>query len=277
MRIGACVAIESIASAKKAGFDFVELSAMELRRMEEREVELLAERLRQLSVPALAVNMYCDETLFTVNSDPDQEAVMGYAEGICRKMHILGMDRLGIGAPSCRRAEESTGMAAAEKRLLDVYTWSAQTARKYDITVLIEPVNHYFCNVVNTVGDAERLLTEASCDHLRLLVDFCHAALQKEKEEDLIAALAGAAHVHVGHQNTENMGRDYLRDRDESELTRQMKMLVQAGYRGDISMEAGGKDHVEDGLAASAAVLKRCRSEVVGCGRTVGTFLKACE
>jgi sugar phosphate isomerase/epimerase len=68
-------------------------------------------------------------------------------------------------------------------------------ARKYGVPLLLEPLNRYETNLVNTVADGVRLLAALSTDNVKLLADLFHMNIE---ETDIAAALRSGG-KHVGH------------------------------------------------------------------------------
>jgi len=70
-----------------------------------------------------------------------------------------------------------------------------ERAKKAGTTFLLEPLNRYEGNVINTIGDAIDLIRSLSTRNITVLADLFHMNIE---EDDLLAALRGGAH-HITH------------------------------------------------------------------------------
>lgn len=108
-----------------------------------------------------------------------------------------------------------------------------ERAKKAGTTFLLEPLNRYEGNVVNTIGDAVDLIRTLSTRNVTVLADLFHMNIE---EEDLLAALR-AGHHHLSHvqladSNRRPAGHGHTNFRGVA-LT-----LEAIGYRGYLSAEA---------------------------------------
>ena len=87
----------------------------------------------------------------------------------------------------------------------------ARHARKYDVPLLLEPLNRYETKMVNTLAAGIELLDSLTTDNVRLLADFFHMNIE---EPDMAAALRHAGsdlgHVHFVDSNREAAGRGHM-------------------------------------------------------------------
>jgi len=106
-------------------------------------------------------------------------------------------------------------------------------ARQYRVPLLLEPLNRYETNLVNTVAAGLHLLRGLATENVMLLADFFHMNIE---EADLAAALRSGAgrigHVHFVDSNRRPAGLGHL---DFHSLA---KALDDIAYHGFASAEA---------------------------------------
>lgn len=256
MQIGCCVSPEQVPDAIRAGADFLELPGMRLSSMTEDEFSALKNQLDDAAVKVLAVNAYCDSQVFSVNSAPDINIATAYADTVCRRASVLGAKTVGIGCPSCRVRDTSVSVEAALENFKAFISATAEVAAKYKMKALIEPVNSFLCNTVNTIAEGQQLLAEMNDSRVGFLVDFCHCELMGDDEDSILAALSTADHVHVGHQFAGMPKRDFLRECDRENLRRIFALIKASGCKANVSMEAGGPGDFYSQLCGSLSVLR---------------------
>jgi sugar phosphate isomerase/epimerase len=206
-----------------------------------------------LGVPTLGTGMAAVDGLSLCDPRPEiraqtVERVHGHIEvaaeiGSAVTIGILS-GKLGGGATAgrlCRRAQ-------ALECLAEVCGW----ARRSGVTVLLEPLNRYECDYINTLADAVKVAAEIDAPNLQLLADTFHMNIE---EVDLAASLKAAGsligHVHLADTNRQALGHGHL------DAVGVLSALAQIGYQGYLAFEVfplpDARTAICDGLAAVRA------------------------
>jgi sugar phosphate isomerase/epimerase len=105
-------------------------------------------------------------------------------------------------------------------------------ARRAGVTVLLEPLNRYECDYLNTLADGMQAAAEIGAPNLKLLADTFHMNIE---EADIRASLKAAgslvAHVHLADTNRQAPGHGHL------DVAAVLKTLDEIGYQGYLSFE----------------------------------------
>jgi len=108
-----------------------------------------------------------------------------------------------------------------------------ERAKKAGTTFLLEPLNRYEGNVVNTIGDAVDLVRSLSTRNVTILADLFHMAIE---EEDLPASIRGGGslitHVQLADSNRRPPGQGH------TDFRAVAAGLAATGYTGYLSAEA---------------------------------------
>jgi sugar phosphate isomerase/epimerase len=137
-------------------------------------------------------------------------------------------------------------------RALDALAQVCALARRAGVTVLLEPLNRYECDYINTLADATKVAAELGAPNLKLLADTFHMNIE---EVDLAASLKAAGsslvHVHLADSNRQALGHGHL---DGVAI---LNALAQIGYQGYLAFEVfplpDASTAICDGLAAVRA------------------------
>lgn len=139
-------------------------------------------------------------------------------------------------------------------------------AAERKMRLALEPADRYETDLVNTVGDAARLLNEIDCSNLGILLDCGHVRVTNEPMDEAFRAAGDRLfHVHVDDNNG-------LRDQhlvpgegivDFSEL---YALLRQSAYCGFLCAELGW-DYTTDPLPAACLTAERLRGFNGGAAR----------
>lgn len=155
---------------------------------------------------------------------------------------------------SCEGAERRVRRSQALECLAEV----CRAAGRLGVTLLLEPLNRYENDYINTLAEGMRVAAEIGASNLRLLADTFHMNIE---EVDLAASLraAGASigHVHLADTNRQAPGHGHL------DVTGVLETLAETGYQAYLSFEVlplpdAGRA-IRDGIDAIHAALRGTR------------------
>jgi sugar phosphate isomerase/epimerase len=165
---------------------------------------------------------------------PDR-SVRGQARDFISKMMVLGSDFqasviIGSMKGSVSR-EEDRGVVA--DRLVRQLHKLVEKAVQLDTQILLEPLNRYETNLVNTLEEGATIIEQVGSSRLRLLADLFHMNIE---EESIWRAFRRTGpqlgYVHFVDSNRRAAGLGHL---DFSEF---QSVLSEIGYEGFLSAEA---------------------------------------
>lgn len=118
------------------------------------------------------------------------------------------------------------------QRAVDAVRRYAEYGRKLDVSMVVEPINRYETNYINTIHDALRFIDAVDLDNLGILADTFHMNIE---EVDLAEALRSAGgriqHVQFTDSNRLAAGRGHI------DFRALAAVLRDSGYRGYLSTE----------------------------------------
>jgi sugar phosphate isomerase/epimerase len=223
---------ESFRKARALGYDAVELFAPSAEAV---DAALLERTLRETGLKLAAVGTGAGAVLRKLTlTSPDPE-VRRRGRDFIRAMIEFGA---GFGAPAILGSMQGrwggpVGRAEALGHLRAALEEFGEAARARGTTFLLEPLNRYEGNVVNTVGEAADLVRSLSTRGVAILADLFHMNIE---ERDPAGALrAGGplvAHVQLADSNRRPPGQGHTDFRAVAAALRAMD------YRGYLSAEA---------------------------------------
>lgn len=131
------------------------------------------------------------------------------------------------------RASSAEERPAALARLASAVSELADYAyNRYQVPLLIEPLNRYETNLLNEVGQTVDWIQGLPTANVRILADFFHMNIE---EADMAAALCSAGtligHVHFADSNRQAVGLGH------APIRQAVTALRQIGYSGYLSAE----------------------------------------
>jgi sugar phosphate isomerase/epimerase len=223
---------DAFALAAELGYDGVELHLRQPGDIDAAAARKLCVRYG-LGVPTLGTGMAAGEDGLTF-SDPDPDvrhkAVERIQEHIALAAYLdsavtIGLIHGRLGSDSEQRpARRAAGLACLDE--------CCRSALAYGVTLLLEPINRYETDYLNTIEETLDAIEEIGAPNLKLLADTFHMNVE---EVDMAAALRRAGprlgHVHLVDSNRQAPGYGHV----------DMRSILQAlsgiHYQGYLSFE----------------------------------------
>ena len=218
---------KSIKKVADLGFDGAELA---VRNPKDLKVENVIKIIKEndLEVPAIGTGQaYGEEGLSF--SDPDEAvrkmAVDRIKDQIIFASHfgaqvIIGLIR--------GKVEESVSQTEAEEWTIDCLRRCTEFAKEYNVRLVLEPVNRYESNFINTLNEGIEFIKRVGASNLRLLADTFHMNIEEVSIYDsIIQAKDYISHVHFADSNRWAPGCGHL---DFEKIVQALKKINYQGY-----------------------------------------------
>jgi sugar phosphate isomerase/epimerase len=182
---------ESIRKAAELGYDGIELALMDKDQVSVERVERLI-REYGLAIPVVSTGqVFAGHGLWFTDPDGARrrravEIFKGLVEVAAEFGAMVNMGRVRGFIPEGETAE------VAERRFGDVVREIAAYARPKSVELLLEPVNRYEINFINSVDEGAALLERLAIPGLKLMPDVFHMNI-----EDV--SIEGSLQKHIGH------------------------------------------------------------------------------
>ncbi|HKX16404.1 MAG TPA: sugar phosphate isomerase/epimerase family protein [bacterium] len=241
---------ETIPALAGLGFDGVEMAVRDPSQVDLEGLAAAVER-SGVTVPAVGTGQAYLEEGLSLTAPDEQVRVRAVARllaqiSVARRVGALLIVGL-IHGP----IPADTGRAAAEERLLTGLGTAARAARTAGVRLMIEPINRYETNWLNTVDEVLDLIGRLGEDNVGVLPDTFHMNIE---ETDVPAALrrAGARvfHVHVADSNRRAPGWGHL------DFGPVVRTLDDMGYAGFLSAEILPKPGLLDAAWQTIAAMR---------------------
>jgi 5-keto-L-gluconate epimerase len=201
---------DNIGRIAEIGYDGVELAVRDPALL---DVDGLEQSLRKhgLAVPALGTGQaYGEEKLSFTAVDPDVRSraiarIKNHIELAQRfnAVVIVGLIR-GVTPPGADKVQ-------AMRWLVQALGECCEDAMRADVRLVLEPINRYETDLINTVEEALLLLERVGCSNLGLLPDTFHMNIEEPSIEHSMRKAAPALfHFHVADSNRWYPGAGHL-------------------------------------------------------------------
>lgn len=236
----------ALEKAARLGYDGVELA---LRDAAEVDPERLGALLAQhgLELPAISTGrVFSEGQVWCTHPDPSvRQRAVETIKGLVALAGRFGA-RVNLGRVRGPIPEGQT-REAAQERFLECLRECAGYAATLGVELLLEPVNRYEINYINSVPEALEVLQAAGCPNVRLMPDVFHMNIEDGSiPGSLIRAGEAIGYVHVADSNRRAPGQGHLN------LPEVLMTLEALGYRGYVTAEI--LPHPDPDTAARAAI-----------------------
>lgn len=206
-----CRPADVMAIAAELGYDGIELHLRHAGDIDRASVREQAARYG-LSVPTLGTGLAAglDGLSFASSDRAVRRQAVECVQGHIALAAYLNA-RVIIGSLSGRVGSDPVQRTALRSAALECLDEICQDASKVGVTVLLEPLNRYECDYLNTVQDVLEVIAELGASNLQVLADTFHMNIE---EVDLPTSLRLAGnklgHVHLADSNRQAIGHGHL-------------------------------------------------------------------
>jgi sugar phosphate isomerase/epimerase len=254
-RIGVCTGISNNGIIASAGYSYVEEAVRNFLVPAEGEDVFQAKMalLRESKLPVEACNNFIAGSLKSVGPAAVHEDILKYTETAFRRAKIAGVKIIVFGSGGSRSIPAGFSKDEATSQFIELCKKMAPQAEKYDVIIVLEPLNRGECNFINSVAEGGEIVKSVNHKNFRLLADLYHMLRENESPDNIIKYGDLLHHTHIA----ENNGRSAPGVNNE-DFTAYFKALKKINYRGRMSVECNWKNLAEQ----AAPALQAMRSQI---------------
>ncbi len=240
----------SVERVARLGYDGVEIAIRDPRTVKVSEIVNMVKE-KGIEVPAIGTGQaFGQEGLSLSSPDKDirQKALarlklqIEFASNFNAKV-ILGLIR--------GKVQRDVKKEDAIKWMIEGIEECADYAKRYNVKILIEPINRYEIDLINTVEECLDIIKIMNRDNVFILVDTFHMNIEEPSITDSIRNANGnIGHVHVADSNRWAPGFGHI------DFKTIYEVLKEVGYDGYISAEILPKPDPETAAQQAIKVIK---------------------
>jgi D-psicose/D-tagatose/L-ribulose 3-epimerase len=256
MRYGCCVnmvskasdlsGLDVIATLKKTGFDYAELSLTHLNLLSSEEKVRLYNELQLHGLPAEASNNFFPAQVHLTGDRVNFSTILHYLDKCFETALFFGIKTIVFGSGGARMVPAGFPMEKALDQLAMVLLKIEPYARESRIKIAIEPLRKKECNIINTYKEACQLAAMVSKPSIGCLADSFHLYEENEPAENITHGSDYLSHVHIAYP----VGRIFPQVSHFDEMSGFMQSLVSSHYKSRVSIEAFSDNLENDALEA---------------------------
>ena len=256
-KIGVCTDISNYTILESAGYSYIEESVQNFLFPLDDESKFQG-KLDQMKASKLLVpacNNFIPGKLKCVGPEAVHDELLKYVETAFRRAQIAGVKTIVFGSGGSRRIPDGFPADEAKEQFISFSKKIASVAQKYDVVIVLEPLNKGECNIINSVSEGAEIVRTVNHKNFRLLADVYHMLRENESPENIIKHGDLIRHTHIA----ENIGREAPGVNNE-DFTPYLKALKEIDYKGLMSIECKWKNMAEQAAPALLALKKQIDS-----------------
>lgn len=188
-------------------------------------------------LPIKVCNGFIPKELKSVGPNAAHNEILEYMETAFTRAKEVGVEIIVYGSGGSRSIPEEFTHQEATVQLIDLFKKMSPIAEKYNVIVVLEPLNTKECNIINSVAEGAELVKQVNHPNFRLLVDIYHMKMEEESPDKIVEYGEYIKHVHVAEK--EGRAAPGTNNEDLSPYYRALKAI---NYKGKISIECSWVD-----------------------------------
>ena len=249
--IGVCTSVSNADMLATHGYTYIEESVGNflMPTKSEEEFNEMLQQAQNAAIPVKACNNFIPGSLKSVGPDALHPEILEFMETAFRRAQVAGVENIVFGSGGSRAIPEGFSRDEARRQFIALCSQMAPIAAKYDVVVVLEPLNTLECNFINSVLEGGEIVEEVNHPNFRLLADVYHMLMDGEGPESIEKYGHLIQHTHIA----EKEGRAAPGTQNE-DFTAYFKALKNVGYEGKMSVECRWEDLETQAPTAIAAI-----------------------
>lgn len=246
---GVCAKVADFPMLSAAGFDFVEEGVSRFLVPDKPDsvfLEILEEQ-RKAGVRVVSCNGFFPGHLKIVGDTTMHEELLVWGETALRRAQMAGMSYIVLGSGRARNVSEGFSKETASGQFIDLCKKLAPIAQKYNIVIVIEPLNSGETNLINTIAEGAQIVESVNHPNIQLLCDIYHMMRENEPAENIVVYGKYIRHCHIAERENRTAP-----GTEQDDFTPYFAALKEIGYKGGVSIECRWKDLQEQAPLALA-------------------------
>jgi sugar phosphate isomerase/epimerase len=239
LKIGICTNYTNGLIMKPSGYSYIEESVGRflMPKKDEAEFKNMLEDLTDFPLPVKACNGFIPKDLKSVGPESSQVDILEYMETTFRRAEKVGVEIIVFGSGGSRSIPEGFSREEALKQFVTLCMNMAPIAEKYNVVVVLEPLNIKECNFINSVAEGGEIVKKVNHPNFQLLADIYHMKMDGEDPENIVEYGQFIKHIHIAEKEDRAVPGTYNED-----FSSYFSALKEINYQGMISIEARWED-----------------------------------
>jgi len=248
VELGVCGNPPDFAKIAEYGFDYFEPSASRVAAMTDTAFAAFRDQVNASKTPCKSFNILLSGQQKVVGPDVNLDEIMKYLDTTFERCKSLGGEVVVWGSSGSRKVPDGYSRDTAWEQIKTYLKRAGDVAKAKGVVIGIEPLRKQESNIINTGGEALKLLTEVNHPQVQMIIDYYHMSVEKEDPQIVRTAKDHIVHLHFANPT----GRRWPHSPDEDPgYAKFFQAVKDIHYTRGLSIEGTGTFEA-DGAASMA-------------------------
>jgi sugar phosphate isomerase/epimerase len=246
--IGIVQSLENDSLLRSFGYQYLVESVARLispRNVTEEQFQENVKKMKSLSHPLYACNIFIPGELKVVGPEVNEGAVLEYAGEVFKRCQQANVNMIIWGSGGSRRLPDGFDKEKAKEQFVSIARKISDLGARYNMTFALENLNSTETNFITKAEDALEIVKKVDRKNFGLCIDIYH--MLKEGESPSIIEKASGNLIYCEIAEKENRTPPGVRGDD---FRPYLSALKKAKYKGKIVIECRWEDVTKQGLSA---------------------------
>ncbi len=185
-----------------AGFDYIEGSVGKLLSPDipEDTFQVFLRDRQKMRCSFNTCNGFIPAEIPIVGPQADEQKILTYVDKVMQRAKKAGVKTIVLGSGNARKLPEGWTPEKENPHFVMICRKIATTAAKYDVTIAIENLNSTETNYINTLADANAIVTAVNHPNFKLTADIYHMLKENEPAANIVKAKKNLVHCHIAER-----------------------------------------------------------------------------
>jgi len=250
IQFGACTSLLNSPLISETGGAHIEANFMVYADMSEEQFIRERDVLHSTPVTVISMNNMLSSHFVIYGTEEQTQELCDFVCRGLKRAAALGCKTICMGAGSVRNIPEGMSRKEATDRFVALVSRLCAMAAEYDVKIALEPIRSAETNFINTVADAYDIIRRLpECKNLGINPDMYHMYEDGDDFSNLVKYKEHVFNVHMAEPGTRVYPAPGSQE-SEALYMRFLTALKDAGYTGNVSLEAHVKDFKTDATVA---------------------------
>lgn len=251
-----CTSVSNYPLLKATGYQYVESNVAYLMPdKSDAEFQEHLDEIKRLNARVISCTSFIPGSLPLIGPEAKQDEAVVWADSALRRAGMANIPYIVFGSGKARNVPENVSKEQATEQFIAFCRKIAPLAKKYNVTVVIEPLNRAETNLVNSLEEGARIVEAVNHPNLKLLCDIYHMMREDEPASEIVKYGKYIRHCHIAERE-ERTSPGTKRD----DFRPYFKALKEIGYKGCVSIECRWKDLPQEIQPALSYMQEQFRS-----------------
>lgn len=216
------------------GYDYIEENVQKLLSpaIPEDTFRLHLAQLQKMQCKVQVCNVFFPGEIRLTGNNVNEQQVLTYVDGVMARAKRAGIGVIVLGSGGSRKLPENYNKDTATLQFINLCRKMAVVAGKYDRVIAIENLNSTETNFVNTLAEADAIVTAVHHPNFKLTADIYHMLKEHESPDVIKKARKNLVHCHIAEREKRTAPGSTGND-----VTPYIAALASIQYTGRISLE----------------------------------------